>query len=56
MPVVNLGNSWEFDLGHSQTGIVWEFVIFVQSGWNPHKNVSFRKMTSEIIQKFGEKW
>ncbi len=32
-PDGNLGNSWEFDFGHSQPGIVWEFVKFVRSGW-----------------------
>ncbi len=47
-----LGNSWEFDLGHSQTGIGWEFVIFMQSDWEATKNVSVRKMTSKIIRTF----
>ncbi len=41
--VVNLGNRWEFDLGHSQPGISWEFVKCAQ------KNLSVGKMTSKII-------
>ncbi len=37
-PVGNLGNSCKFYLGHSQPGIGWEFVKFVQSGWeSTHK-------------------
>ncbi len=48
MTVRNLGNSWEFDLGHSQPGIGLKFVAFVQSGWESTKSFSVRKMTSEI--------
>ncbi len=44
-----MGNSWEFDLGHSQPGISWEFVKFAQSGWESTKNISVKKMTSKII-------
>ncbi len=43
-PVGSLGNSWQFDLGHSQPGIGWEFV---QYGWESTKNVSLRKMTQQ---------
>ncbi len=50
MLVGNLGNSWEFDLGHYQTGIGWEFAKFLQSDWEFTKNVLIRKMTSKIIQ------
>ncbi len=47
-----MGTNWEFDFGHSQTGIGWEFVTFVQNCWKSTQNVSVRKMISEIIQTF----
>ncbi len=54
MLVRNWGHDWEFDLGHSQCGIGWEFVKFVQRGWESTKNISVGKMTNKIIQTFGK--
>ncbi len=45
MPVGNLGNSWDFDLGHSRPGICWKFG---QSGWESTQKMSQSgKMTQQ---------
>ncbi len=49
-PVENLGNNWKFYLGHSQPGIGWGFVKFVQCCCQ--KMSQSRKMTTEIIRTF----
>ncbi len=55
MLVGNLENSWECDMCHYQSGICWEFVKCMQSGWEPTKKVSIGKIDSERIQAFSEK-
>ncbi len=54
--VGNLGNSWEFDLSHSQPGIGWECIEFLQSGWESTINVFGQENDQQNnFRIFGEK-
>ncbi len=58
--VGNLGNSWEFDLDHSQPGIGSEFVTFVQSGWESTKiclgQENDQRNNLDILEKKWNSW